>query len=89
MVTAGALMFTMFVTPYEVGLNLATKLDALFITNCIVNFIYLGDIIVAVLPSGRQEGASASGELKYERRHDQLAKRYMMGWSLPIDVVHA
>ena len=66
--TAGALAFTLFVTPFEVGMDLPTSIDGgfivLFVINQIVALIFLIDICVNFVlptPNGTKGG--------YERRH--------------------
>ena len=81
MVTALALMFTLFVTPLEVGVDLTTKLDGLFVVNQCVACIFVCDIVVQFfLPTKMGQ----HGE--YERRHLVLAYAYAKTWLL-IDVV--
>ena len=66
--TAGALAFTLFVTPFEVGMDLPTSIDGgfivLFVINQIVALIFLIDVCVNFVlptPNGTKGG--------YERRH--------------------
>lgn len=74
------------VTPYEVGLDLTTRLDALFICNTLVSFVFLVDIGVQfVLPQPKQ-GSDKRGEANYERRHAVLARKYVTSWFL-LDVL--
>jgi hypothetical protein len=44
--TAFCLLYTMFVTPYEVGLDLPTQADGLLLVNLLVTCIFLVDVIV-------------------------------------------
>lgn len=79
MVTASGLLFTMFVTPFEVGMDLPTSVShagpaILFALNQIVTLIFALDIIVNfVLPVPTGQGS-------YERRHVALAQRYLKSW---------
>ena len=45
LVTLGALIFTAFVTPYEVAL-LQTKYDGLFFVNRLVDFVFFKDMVM-------------------------------------------
>lgn len=77
MTTGLALIYTLFVTPFEVGLDLPTKLDGLFMCNQVIALIFLTDICVQFFlpfPDPRH------GEGAYERRHHKLAMRYFKGW---------
>ena len=81
--TASALTYTLFITPFEVGMDLPTSLDGslgvLFVVNQIVALIFLIDIGVNfVLPTMNKSG-------RYERRHSALAYNYLKGW-FTIDV---
>jgi hypothetical protein len=83
MITGMALMYTLFITPFEVGLDLPTKLDGLFICNQICALIFLSDICVQFfLPVPDPN----MGEGAYERRHRALGLRYFKGWFL-LDVI--
>ena len=86
MATACALLFTMWVTPYEVGLDLPTEFNGLFIANCLVGVIFLCDIFIQFVLPQPIRGTDKRGETSYERRHWRLARRYVMGW-LPLDIV--
>ena len=77
MVTGICLLYTLFVTTYEVGLDLPTKLDALFVINQCVSLVFLTDIVVQFfLPVPDL----SKGEGAYERRHYMLAKKYICSW---------
>ena len=79
--TALALMYTLFVTPYEVGMNLKTKLDTLFWINQVVTLFFMVDIVVQFflpVPIG-DDGT-------YERKHCAIAKRYLKSWFV-VDIV--
>ena len=81
LVTCTALMFTLFVTPFEVGMDLVTKMDCLFVINQIVSLVFLFDMIVQFfLPTK----VGKHGE--YERRHLRLAWHYAKSWLL-IDII--
>ena len=83
--TAIALLYTMFITPYEVGLDLPTAFNALFLSNSVVTIIFLIDIIVQFfLPTQRR--TSVRGQADYERRHAILAKNYLVSW-FPLDFI--
>ena len=86
MATACALLFTMWVTPYEVGLDLPTKFNGLFIANCVVGLIFLCDIFIQFVLPQPLRGTDKRGETSFERRHWRLARRYMLGW-MPLDIV--
>jgi len=81
------LFYTTFVTPFEVGLNLPTELNALLVLNTLLSAFFAVDICIQfVLP---QPVRDANGETiigNYERRHSALAWRYLTGWFL-IDVI--
>ena len=79
MVTSVALLFTTFVTPFEVGLGLETKVDGLFVINQLVNCIFIFDIgIQFFMPVLDKNG-------QYIREHKKIAAKYMKGW-FPLDV---
>ena len=81
-VTTFALIYTLLVTPYEVGLDLPTKADALMVANQIIACIFLGDIVVNFfLPTPIGES------LIYERRHAMIAKNYITSGWLFLDVL--
>ena len=81
------LFYTTFVTPFEVGLNLPTELNALLVLNTLLCAFFFVDICIQfILP---QPVRDANGETiigNYERRHSALAWRYLTGWFL-IDVI--
>ena len=80
--TMFALVYTMLVTPYEVGLDIPTQLDSLMIANQVVAFIFLIDIFVQFfLPTPLRDNAN------YERRHAVLALNYLLSGWLFIDVI--
>ena len=91
LVTAAALAYTAFVTPFEVGLGLPTAPNLLFALNQLVNLVFIVDIGVNfVLPVPDAK----TGELI--RSHRELARRYLRTWFtldlvsvLPLDVVVA
>lgn len=77
MVTGIALLYTLFITTFEVGLDLPTQIDGLFICNQIVALIFLTDIFVQFfLPIPDP----TKGEGSYQRNHAKLASRYLRGW---------
>ena len=83
MVTGCALLYTLFVTPFEVGLDLPTRIDALFIVNQCISCIFIVDICVQFfLPVPDL----TKGDGAYERRHWKLATRYFKGW-FALDVI--
>ena len=83
MVTGMALLYTLFVTTFEVGLDIPTKIDGLFVANQIVALLFLSDICVQFfLPVPDP----SKGEGSFERRHVVLAKKYLKGWFM-LDVV--
>ena len=72
--TSMALLFTTFVTPFEVGLDFETKVDGLFVINQIVNTVFICDIVIQFfLPVLDKQG-------NYIREHKRLAIRYAKGW---------
>ena len=76
MVTGMALLYTLFVTTFEVGLDIPTKIDGLFVANQIVALLFLSDICVQFfLPVPDP----SRGEGSFERRHVVLAKKYLKG----------
>jgi hypothetical protein len=79
MFTGLGLLYTTFITPFEVGLDLPTKVDALFVCNQLIALLFISDIVIQFfLPTpdpNREDGA-------HERRHAKLAARYMKGWLL-------
>ena len=80
LVTATALIYTATVTPFEVGLGLETKIDALFFVNQVINVIFMIDICIQFfLPV-----PDHSGELIRNRK--VIAKKYLCSW-FAIDVV--
>ena len=90
MVTGISLLFVALVTPFEVGLGVETKADALFVINQAVNLVFVFDICLQFfLPVPDPE---RGGELI--RNHRKLARRYLRSWFtidvvsiLPIDVI--
>lgn len=86
--TSVCLVFTTFVTPFEVGMNLETKVDGLFIVNQIVNSFFIIDIFVQFfLPTKGKDG-------ELMRKHKAIACKYLKGWFgldvvsvLPLDVL--
>ena len=79
------------VTPFEVGLDLPTELNGLFVVNMVVTCVFLCDIIVQFfLPYPDP----SKGEGAYERRHSRIWRRYLTSWfpldfltCLPYDIV--
>ena len=52
LVAAMALLYTAFVTPFEVGLGLPTVVDSLFVVNQVINLVFIIDVFVQfVLPT--------------------------------------
>ena len=86
MCSAAALMYTMFVTPYEVGMNLPTEFNSLFICNQVVTAIFVVDVIMQFFLPQKKRGANGSGDASFERRHWKLAKRYLLGY-FTLDIV--
>lgn len=83
LISSIALLYTLIVTPFEVGLDLPTQLDALFVLNQFVSCIFICDITVQFflpVPDNRL------GEGVFERRHAYLAKRYICSW-FALDVI--
>jgi hypothetical protein len=65
------------VTPFEVGLDLPTRLDGLFITNQVVTVVFISDILIQFnLPFPEP----TQGDGAYERRHSKIAYRYLLSW---------
>ena len=91
LITALALLYTCFVTPFEVAIVSKAEIGALFYINQVINMIFIVDMFVQfVMPVPD----SLSGELI--RDHRILARRYLRGWFtvdlvsvLPIDVIVA
>ena len=89
LVTAIALLFTATVTPFEVGLGLPTKVNALFVVNQTINVVFFIDVFVQFflpVPDAK------TGELLRDRR--EIARRYLTSWFvidivsiLPMDIV--
>ena len=81
--TGLCLMYTLFVTTFEVGLDLPTRIDALFVCNQLTSLVFLVDICVQFfLPVPDPH----KGEGAFERRHAVLARRYLLSW-FALDVV--
>jgi hypothetical protein len=79
-VTACALLFTMTVTPFEVGIGVPVRADGLLVVNQAVSAVFAVDIGVQFcLPTPLGEG-------EYERRHWKLAWNYATSW-LALDLV--
>ena len=70
-------MYTLTITPFEVGLDLPTRIDALFICNQLVSIIFLFDILVQFFTPFP---APWRGEGAYERNRLQIAKKYLRSW---------
>jgi hypothetical protein len=82
-VTTMAILYTLFVTPYEIGLDLPTRFDGLLIVNQMVTFVFTVDIVVQFfLPVPDPKAVDG----KLERRHRVLAARYARSWLL-LDVL--
>ena len=80
MTTAVALLYTATVTPFEVGLDLPTRIDALFFINQVINVIFMVDICLQFfLPIPDHQG-----ELIRDRK--LIAMRYLKSWFV-LDVV--
>lgn len=79
MTTTMALVYTLFVTPYEIGMDLETKLDALMICNQLIAAIFLIDIFVQFFLPVPSPG-TVSGA--YERSRWKLARWYLTSWFL-------
>ena len=78
MMTGLALVFTAFVTPFEVGTGVETKINALFVVNQLVNTLFQVDIVLQFflpLPDPRPE---RSGEMI--RDHKTIARLYLRSW---------
>ena len=85
MVVGTGLLYTLFVTPFEVGMDLPTTLEGglaiLFVLNQLITLMFAADIVINFLlpfPVGFHGG--------YERRHSEIAKRYLTTW-FPLDVI--
>ena len=79
LVTASGLIFTLFVTPFEVGMDLPTTVDGplvgLFAVNQLVTAIFAADIAVNFFtPTPRNDRGD------FERRHSVLAANYLTSW---------
>ena len=82
--TGFCLLFTAFVTPFEVGIGLKQSADALFFFNQVVNLVFTIDIVLQFfipVPDNRPE---KGGELI--RSHRKIAAAYLKSW-FAIDVV--
>ena len=86
MVTTVSLVYTMFVTPFEVGLDLQTAFDKLFVCNVLIGIIFSADVVIQFVLPVPLKGTQLRGESAFERRHWKLAQRYLTSWFL-IDVV--
>lgn len=81
LVTTLAIIFTAIVTPFEIGLNISSELNALFAVNQLVNAIFIVDMAIQfVLPVPDVR----TGELI--RSHKRLAVLYLRSWFL-LDLV--
>ena len=81
--TMTALVFTAFVTPFEISLIRETKTDALFVINQIVNVIFLIDIGLNFFMPYRLKPHEGGALV---RDHRRIADNYLHGW-FAIDVV--
>jgi hypothetical protein len=89
--TGACMLFTAFVTPFEVGVGIPTSFGALFIVNQFVNIVFTIDIVLQFflpVPDPRPENF---GELI--RDHKKIALIYCKSWFildlmsvLPFDV---
>ena len=89
--TAMALLYTCFVTPFEVGIVTKADVGTLFFVNQFINAIFIFDMFVQFFMPVPD---AVTGELI--RDHKELAKRYLKGWFsidlvsvLPVDIVVA
>lgn len=92
MSTGIALLFTAFVTPFEVGTGIDTKADGLFALNQLVNTIFIIDIFIQFFLPVPDTRADHVGEVV--RSHKMIAKKYLKSWFfldvvsvLPFDIV--
>jgi len=77
MTTTGSLFYCLFVTPYEIGMDLETKFDALMICNQVIAAIFLIDIIVQFFLPVPVPGTISGA---YERSRWTLARWYLSSW---------
>lgn len=97
-VATAALLFTVAVTPFEVGFLGAPAtvddLNALFYINRVVDLVFIVDIILQffIMVPKQEGGQAAWGQpadgttLVWETRLSEIARRYALGW-FPIDVI--
>lgn len=90
--TGMCLLFTAFVTPFEVGVGIPTTINALFIINQMVNFIFILDIVAQFFIPVTDKSPENYGELV--RNHKKIADNYLRGWFtldavsvLPLDLI--
>lgn len=89
MATTFAMLWTIFVTPYEVGLDMATTFNGLFVLNILIGLIFLFDLVCQfILPVPLKASRKSDKVLtqSFERRHYKLAQNYLSSWFL-LDVV--
>jgi hypothetical protein len=79
MCTLLAIFYTLTVTPYEIGLDLKTKVDLLLMINQFVTVLFMFDMVFQFFLPVPVKGA-VDGKL--ERRHSVLAWEYMRSWFL-------
>ena len=90
---ATALVFTAFVTPFEVALLEGGGVDALFVINRVIDILFLLDMclqFVLIVPEGSGPNGLAAGHNYLKASHvghagfitspRQLATRYLKGW---------
>jgi hypothetical protein len=97
-IAAIALLFTVIVTPFEVGFLKAPEtvadLDALFFINRVVDLVFIVDMglqFFIMVPKkaegdGGAWGQATEGTLVWETRLSEIARRYATGWFL-IDIL--
>lgn len=82
--TGLCLVFTAFVTPFEVGVGIKTEIGALFIVNQVVNSIFIIDIALQFFIPVPDPKPENFGELLKD--HRVIARHYFTGWFL-LDVI--
>ena len=85
-ITSLALVYTALVTPFEVGfLQPSTSIDGWFITNRLLDVIFLIDMALQFCVVYQQASERGSDDVKFVTERRKIVRHYVFGW-FPLDV---